>query len=88
MPYILQERRKEINPSLNPLIEKLINMGSVSGDVKYVFMRMLIKLYWQNHDAMNIADGICSGTQGEYRRRLFDPYEDKKILENGDIFDA
>ena len=79
MPY-LTEKRKQYLDEGGPMQTK--------GDLTYIaFVAALTYLrdMGSNHD--NISDTITALERAahEVERRVLDPYEDKKILENGDI---
>jgi hypothetical protein len=49
----------------------------------------LIKGYWetnQNYQGINDIIGALEGAKLEFYRRVAAPYEDKKIKENGDVY--
>ena len=51
---------------------------------------MVLKQYWvnslQNYQAINDIVGAVEGAKLEFVRRIVNPYEDKKIKENGDVY--
>lgn len=84
MPYIKYEAREELQfrPPEN------------AGELNYV-LSMLVRDYLfrnpqtdykANYQAYNDAMGALEGCKLELYRRMIAPYEDKKIIENGDVY--
>jgi hypothetical protein len=79
MPYIKQEDRMPVK-----------NYGpKTSGELNYA-ITVLIKEYFKtkemNYQAANDIIGALEGAKLEFYRRVVAPYENKKILENGDVY--
>ncbi len=53
---------------------------------------MLLKRYWvnskRNYQAINDCIGAVEGAKLEFYRLIAVPYEEKKILENGNAYDG
>ncbi len=83
MPYIVDEKREQIDLLVDNLIDKLDTMG-ITGNLNYVLFRMAKNLChdYATHSAF-IADLECAKL--EIYRRLTVPYEETKIIENGDV---
>ena len=51
---------------------------------------MLLKEYWDNHgphyQTINDILGALEGAKMEFYRRVAVPYEQEKILDNGDVY--
>lgn len=90
MPYIKQAERRRYDK----LIEKLaVEVGFVDdillpGHLNYVVTKLTARVirqrtpsYYHLHMILN----VLPMAEGELRRRILDPYEDKKIEENGDL---
>jgi len=81
MPYIKNYLREE-------LVEADQVVPSDAGELNYVFTKIAHN-YWiscgQNYQAFNDIIGALEGCKLELYRRKVAPYEDKKILENGDV---
>jgi hypothetical protein len=82
MPYVQKGVREFLNqgiPITNP------------GNLNYL-ITMLIKRYWEessgNYVAINDIVGALEGAKLEFYRRIAAPYEDKKIVENGDVYNG
>ena len=91
MPYIKQDKRDALDPSIDKLMIALVNlemddpMNNMEGNINYVFTRLLKKCYGDSYAELNDALGILSAVQLEYYRRVAAPYEDQKIYDNGDV---
>jgi len=82
MPYIPRGRRSDIAVTSD-------NEPENAGELNYRFT-MDIKWYVENHGAsyqtFNDILGALEGAKLEFYRRVVAPYEDKKIIENGDVY--
>lgn len=59
---------------------------SIVGDINYVFSRILGGLMGDvSYSKIAMVTGVLENIKQEFYRRVAEPYEDKKILENGDI---
>jgi len=78
MPYIKQSERDFL----------LDSIPETAGQLNYMISR-LIKDYVIRqglaYQTINDIVGALEGAKVEFQRRVVAPYEDKKILENGDI---
>lgn len=78
----------EKNPWSNPQNRGISNEEflSVCGDINYCFSRILGGLMGQvSYSKIAIITGVLENIKQEFYRRVAEAYEDKKILENGDI---
>jgi len=89
MPYIEQEIRKILQPTITNVINALRKLGvdNRAGNLNYTICTILNALYPNDryrefNDMMGLLDCIAKEM---YRRRVA-PYEDKAITKNGDIF--
>lgn len=83
MPYIKQDDRDLFDESIDqfPPIE-------TTGELNYVLTRLLHRFVADrggNYAAINDTVGAIACVQNEFYRRVAAPYEDRKILENGDV---
>lgn len=85
MPYVQQERRKELDSEIEALVKKLKEMAL--GDVVYALYRITKDVYGNTKNYYTKAQGITAleSTKLEYYRRILASYEDEKSKENGDI---
>lgn len=78
----------EKNPWSNPQNRAISNEEflSICGDINYCFSRILGGLMGQvSYSKVAVITGVLENIKQEFYRRVAQPYEDKKILENGDI---
>jgi hypothetical protein len=76
------------NPHSNPYKERLTNEEflSIVGDINYVFSRVLSGTMGDvSYSKIAMITGVLENIKQEFYRRVAEPYEDKKISENGDI---
>ena len=87
MPYIKKHKRED----LNDYIEILKHNIESEGDLNYV-ITMLCKHFvdkkGESYSAYNTIIGVLSCSQMEIYRRMVAEYENKKIRENGDVFES
>lgn len=80
MPYIPEEDREQRRPNLPSLKPGELNFAITS----------LVKRYLLDHGTsyttINAAIGVLECAKLELYRRIAAPYEDTKIIENGDVF--
>jgi hypothetical protein len=84
MPYIKPENRPQYDAAIQDIASKV----ECGGDMNYVFT-MIAQLYVKKKglNYQNVSD-ITSALENcklEFYRKLIGPYEDTKILENGDV---
>jgi len=86
MPYIDKNDRPPIDALIKPLIDHLqaLPLEQQDGALNYAVTCILKELYEPRYFNYNRAMGVLSSIQAEWYRRHVGPYEDKKILENGD----
>jgi hypothetical protein len=87
MPYIPKSDRPQIDELLKPLVAHLrsLPLELQDGALNYAVTRALKELYEPKYFNYNRAMGVLSSIQAEWYRRDVGPYEDKKIIENGDV---
>lgn len=82
MPYIKDARRDELSYA-GPY------GMTCPGELNYKITMLLID-YLNTHDlkyqTINDIMGALEGAKAEFYRRVAAPYEDKKIVENGDVY--
>ncbi len=77
MPYIAKKDRVRAE-----------NFPDTSGELNFAVTRLLTGYLWRrglNYANINDIVGALEGAKSEFIRRVVNPYEDKKIEENGDI---
>lgn len=79
MPYITQKQREELDVGCTP---------KDAGELNYCIHLLLekyVKMKGESYQVYNDIQGALRCVADELARRRVGPYEDKKILENGDI---
>lgn len=59
------------------------------GDLNYLFTRLAWEYFQRNgpnYTTINDVIGALESAKLEFYRRVAAPYEDKKIVENGDVY--
>lgn len=87
MPYIKQEDRKKYEKSLSEL-SALLDATTTAGDLNYLvtcLAHAYVKSHGVSYRTFNDVVGALEGAKLELYRRGIAPYEDKKIIENGDV---
>ena len=90
MPYIKQELRTKINVGLDELIDQINHLsteGNINGLVTFALYSIVKYFYGYTESFDKISDGIkvLECAKLEFARQVLNPYEDKKIKENGDV---
>jgi hypothetical protein len=79
MPYVKDYAREDVDNGVLP---------RNAGELNYLFTTVCHQ-YWkktgQNYQAFNDIIGALEGCKLELYRRKVAPYEDQKIIENGDV---
>ena len=87
MPYIKQADRTAANIAPNTAGE--LNYAITKLVVEYVAWQIHArKLTEANYNLHNEIMGVFASAQAEYYRRCVAPYEDRKRVENGDVYYA
>lgn len=90
MPYIKQYRRQDLDPLINKLANELqYSTDAWQGDLNYTITKLVNSILQNNilnYTNINNAIGVLECVKQELYRRLAAPYEDKKALENGDVY--
>ena len=90
MPYIEPELRIQVDEEIDVLADKIgmdtSRMAKRDGILNYVITRLISTLYKTSYTELNAAIGMLECAKQELYRRRLAPYENKKILENGDVY--
>jgi len=84
MPYIPQARRINFTPELDDCLDHIIEKGDLTFCVYYLALN-LAKSRGMNYTNISTAISCLEDAAAELRLRHLNPYEDRKIRENGDI---
>jgi hypothetical protein len=87
VPYIKPELRAKFDPLLDELIKELRTYCWVAGDFNYVVTRLAHAMfkYQPCYNQANAIVGALECAKQEFYRRVVAPYEEHKIIENGDV---
>tara|TARA_B100001778_G_scaffold216920_1_gene179683 strand:- start:506 stop:802 length:297 start_codon:yes stop_codon:yes gene_type:complete len=94
MPYINESARVELDSCIDNMVDCLTHGNDVSneefttllGEINYTFSRILAKSMGQtSYSKIAMITGVLENIKQEFYRRIAASYEDKKIVENGDI---
>lgn len=86
MPYIPKNERARLRPQIEALKSKLSEIGYSVGRVNYVVCRLMLGFKAAKYSEHSAIHGAVQDAADEYKRRMLDPYEDKKIESEGDVF--
>lgn len=85
MPYIKIEDRDSIDKYASDL-GSVIRSG---GELNFSFCTIIdeyISFHGLNYQNISDIIGALEGAKAEFQRRIVGPYEDQKLIENGDVF--
>ena len=94
MPYINESARLELDNCIENMVECLTHGNDVSneeftvllGEINYCFSRIIAKSMGQtSYSKIAMITGVLENVKQEFYRRIATAYEEKKIIENGDI---
>ena len=89
MPYIEKKDRLTLDYSIESLAIRISTYDEIAGRFNYSISRMIDIILGQrglNYANVNEIVGALECIKLELYRRIASPYEDKKIEENGDVF--
>lgn len=86
MPYIRQQDRDAL---INKAVFEVGDLCRSPGELNFVFTKILLEYHRRsdkgNYQSVNDIIGALEGAKLEFYRRIAAPYEDQKILDNGDV---
>ena len=89
MPYIPQSDRPKFAPALDMLHDAVTTHGLSNGELNYLMTKLAL-LYIERHGmSYNTGSDVIKAFECakiEFYRREIAPYEDSKIVANGDVF--
>lgn len=96
MPYIDEEERKELDHQISLITQAILDsrtslcnpndFSHFLGRINYCFSRIIMGVMKAvSYKNIAMATGVLENIKQELYRRSASVYEDKKILENGDI---
>ena len=84
MPYIKTGGRLPLDILIGSLAEKIRSKGDLNYVICELVGQLIVNTKISYTQISEWIDGV-DGAENELRRRLLDPYEDLKIVENGDL---
>lgn len=84
MPYITKEQQQELLPDVGAY-----RGPENPGELNFCFTDIIVEYLDDQgicYQAINDIIGALEQAKDEFRRRIIHPYEDRKILENGDVY--
>lgn len=81
MPYIPQERRDALDLANDVMLS--------SGELNYLISKLCkeyVRMFGMSYKTLNEVIGVLECAKTEFYRRVVEPYENKKIVDNGDIY--
>lgn len=91
MPYIKKHRREKLDHYIEDLAEQLTFLDNNKGDLNYTISRLValhLKDVGKSYDSLSDITGVLNDVKTEFERRVVSPYENQKILENGDVYNT
>jgi len=91
MPYITKKQREELDPLINALSKMLLDHDTspaVKGEYNYAITKLIhgyINSNGLRYHHLNDMIGVLECVKQELYRKKVAPYEETKILENGDV---
>ena len=84
MPYIKDKDKLEMNDAINDLLMFIRSKGDLNYAISELVGKLIVATGISYTNMSEKIDAVHDA-ECELRRRLLDPYEDKKIIENGDV---
>ena len=87
MPYIKPEDRRKYEPQMQRLRDS-IQSGIPKGELTYLVYALGLEFFKKkgvSYTNISTAIGALNDAAEELRRRHLNSYEDRKIVENGDV---
>jgi len=90
MPYIKDEDRQAFDHFIEQLCEELEVEDFKAGEINYIISRIMNQALRGklNYAKINELIGVLECAKLELYRRVAAPYEDTKIRDNGEVYDA
>ena len=85
MPYIDQEQRKCMSEAIHMLSKRIYSKGDLNYAICEIVGKVILDSEKISYTSMSEFIDAVHDAECELRRRLLEPYEDKKIKENGDV---
>ena len=89
MPYIPSTKRNSLDYSIDYISIGIGNSEDYCGELNYSISRILNNILMNKglvYKTVNDLIGVLECAKLELYRRIASPYEDKKMLENGEVY--
>ena len=92
MPYIVDRKRRALDPAIDELMTALRGLqlddenDNLEGNLNYVVSTILSRLYNGGYRDINAAMGLLASIQAEYYRKHAAPVENQKEHDNGPVY--
>lgn len=89
MPYIRRELREQLDPAIETVKSAIgrLPAGDADGIMNYAITKILTGIYGRRYSAYMAMVGTLEAVKLELYRKLAAPYEDRKAIENGEVYD-
>jgi len=94
MPYVKKSQRENLDPAIDELVNRIVltceqDKCEPDGMLNYAMTRMLLKTMAKGATYIRLerAIGCLESCKQEFYRRVVAPYENRKVKENGDVFE-
>ena len=89
MPYIADKKFRNLYDGyLTQLVSVLSRVPKKKqhGHLNYIITRLILEIKPEGYKELNAILGVLESVKFELYRRKIAPYEDEKIIENGDVY--
>ncbi len=86
MPYIELKSRPALDDEMEHMLDFIEAAQLTPGEKNYMLTRMAIAMTGKRYADHEAVLGRLTAVLLEWWRRVMVPYEDQKIVENGDVF--
>lgn len=87
MPYIHPEERERLREPLRELLHLIETPGELNYTICVLCSEARLDEPYDklNYERLNAVVGVLECAKQEFYRRIVGPYEERKIIENGDM---
>lgn len=85
MPYIKRGQRDRLDPAIRELARHVSEPGELNYAISRLALAYMSLFIRKGYTTRSMIHGVLQDVTDEWYRRAMAPYEDKKMLENGDI---
>ena len=91
MPYIKKKDRPKYDELIHKLSQVINSFENQKGDLNYCITILIKEFMWNKgkcYNTLSDITGVLNDVKVEFERKVVGPYEDKKIEENGGIYEG